>query len=132
MAEPTPAWASEPVVRAVLALAGVPGVLVALLVLFALTGDVARVDALSRALQGAMLAILGFYFGRVDVGRAQREADEAKAKVVAAVDRATAVVGLAERTEDHAARAEQVLEAVERDPQLRARIDELMRRNGES
>jgi hypothetical protein len=131
MDEEGPGWASEPVVRAVLAFAGVPGIILALAGLYAATQDIARVDALSRVLQGAMLAIIGFYFGRVDVGRAYREAERARKDMGAVRDRAVAVSDAVQRTTERAERAERILELAETDRILRERIEELSRRRGE-
>src|SRR5437762_769261 len=96
------------VVRAVLAFAGVPGIILALLALFALTSDYTRVDALSRVLQGAMLAIIGFYFGRVDVSRAYRAAETARSDAAELADDARTVAAAAEKVSERTERAELV------------------------
>lgn len=128
MEKAAPRWASEPVIRAVLALAGVPGVILGLVALYAVTADVARVDALSRVLQGAMLAILGFYFGRVGVDRALSEAEEARREMTAVAGQAAVIAGQVDRTAEWLERAEQVLDLVDLDPQLKARLEELRRK----
>lgn len=113
--------------RAVLAFAAVPGILLGLVALYAVTRTVERVDALSRVLQGAMLAIIGFYFGRVGVARVEREADDARAQVSAVAGRASDIAAQSARTEEWVERAATVLSLVEKDDVLRRRLEELLR-----
>ena len=52
-----PRWANEGVVRTVLAFAAVPGIILGLVTLYAVTADIARVDALSRVRSHLLAAI---------------------------------------------------------------------------
>jgi hypothetical protein len=121
-------WWSDEVVRGALALAAVPGVILGLVVVYVATTDVARVDALARVLQAAMLTVIGFYFGRSGVERAQLAADEARSAVAAVSAKAEQVARVVEETGASSVRARRVLAAVEADEALKERVDEALRR----
>lgn len=122
----------DEVVRAVLAFAAVPGALVALALLWLLapltTGEaLARVDGISRWLQAAMTAVIGFYFGQLGTRRAElraREAEESVARTVSAVPN---LASMAERAEDRVTLITDLLERLDEDPAMRGKVEDLMR-----
>lgn len=128
----TPRWASDEVVRAALAYAAVPGAVAALALVWLLApltdGEaLARADGLSRWLQAAMTAVIGFYFGQLGTRRAEQRAKAAEGAAARAASSVTPFEELAEATERRVAAFERALERARVDPSLSAKLDELLR-----
>lgn len=121
-----PWWTRAQALRAVIALAAVPGALGILGLVWLLRGA-AEADSLARVFQAVMLAVAGFYFGGLGAERAEQQARSASQEA-AALRTSSAVT--AEATDEIEHRLGQVLEVLDRlgeDPAVRRKINELLR-----